>query len=581
MGRIFSGTWFRLPGFTVMRRELAQIAAQRNTYILRALYALTVAVVGLIYFYSTVERYSGAALRRLGYGYGYGFGYGFGIGKRMLTSIIAATLASVVVVLPAMVVGSVTSEREQGTLDLMRISRLSPWDIVLQKYFARLVPFCTFLLLLVPLCAVAYSLGGISVADLATAVATLLSAVMRVAAVSLLCSALCGTTMAAFLSAYLFLFLIYAAFPFLTAILFHNLFRYYNDDWIESWIFGPWLDSSPSFGEQVKYVILLLIGLWVCLACTRLLLGRSRRLRGALAKRCHRWLDLWLERLNRFVGNVRWGGKGDSLPDAAPVAWRERSRAAVCVPRHMFRLLCLVCVPTIFILSMIWIPHSLYNHYRHGGGEGFAVFLMFLWLPALLVPAVYVANLISGERSDQTLDVLLTTPIAPRNVLRQKLAAVPRLVMLMALPMLMTVFTKFYCVYGHSTRNTDKAWIYLFLSLGSIAVYEWLVVWIAFHSSLRTRRRSVVVLLTLVRLIGFIFIPLLTAFLVNALNHNHFEELFYLSPVGLFIFTEFDMDMQYFGWVVTGLCAYFLAAFLIRWHCLKNAERLLCRPPKV
>ena len=557
-----------------MRRELAQIAAQRTTYILRALYAAGVALFGLIYFYSVALRHGMQRMSAYGYGY-YGMGYGYGMGRRMLTGIIGWSLGSVMVLLPAMVVGSVTSEREQGTLDLMRISRLSPWEIVLQKYFARLVPFCTFLLLLIPLCAVAYSLGGISVKDLIESMATLLSAVLRIAAVSLLCSALCSTTVSAFLSAYFMLFVIFAALPFFFYNVLRNAFGYYGSDWMELWVFGPWLNGSRSTADQAWYVIELMFGIVACLLCTCLLLGRTRRPRGAFAKRLHRWLDLWMERMNRLVGNVRWGGKEPSLPDANPVAWRERSRATVCIPRHMFRLLCLVSVPTFFILALIWIPHSIYRY--SSSGEGFSFFLMCLWIPAVLVPAVYVANLISGERSDQTFDVLLTTPIEPYKIIQQKMAAVPRLVFLVTLPMIMTILAKFFCVYWG--RDTGKGIVYLLFSFSGILIYEWLVVWIALHASLRARRRSVVVLLTLVSVIGFICVPLLLAFLINMASDFDSEGLFFLSPVGVFMFSEFDCDMDYVLWVIVGLGAYFCVALKTCRYCMNNAERLLSRPP--
>ena len=160
----------------------------------------------------------------------------------------------------------------------------------------------------------------------------------------------------------------------------------------------------------------------------------------------------------------------------------------------MFRLFCLVCVPTIFILLFLAAAHAdifWTATRRHRNADGFSVFLMFLWIPALLVPAVYVANLISGERSDQTLDVLLTSPLEPRDILRQKMAAVPRVVGLVALPLVITVLIEFWGEYA-CRRMLGEGIIYLVLALGSIFIYEHLVVWIAMRSSLRTRRRSAV-----------------------------------------------------------------------------------------
>ena len=470
----------------------------------------------------------------------------------------------------------------------MRISRLSAWDIVLQKYFARLVPFCTFLLLLVPFGAVAYSLGGVSVGDILEVIATLLSAVLRVAAIALFCSALCRSTLAAFLAAYLSLFVLYAALPLLWLWLSNTYRHIFDDDWVELWIVGPWIDNSPSLGETIFHAGLLLAGLWACLAVTRVLLARPMRQRGAIAKQMHRRFDRIVEWLNQFVGGVHWGSSKATLPDQAPVSWRERSRAAVCVPRHMFRLFCLVCVPTIFILLFLAAAHAdifWTAARRHRNADGFSIFLMFLWLPALLVPAVYVANLISGERSDQTLDVLLTTPLEPRDILRQKMAAVPRVVGLVALPLVITVLIEFWGEYA-CRRMLGEGIIYLVLALGSIFIYEHLVVWIAMRSSLRTRRRSAVVLLTLIWILAFILVPLLLAAVIGLAGHGdpfEFEEMLFMSPGGVFILAEFhvfDDDVDYLAAGLSGLAIYFTIAMVIRYRCFATADRLLHRTPR-
>ncbi|MBT3293744.1 MAG: ABC transporter permease subunit [Verrucomicrobia bacterium] len=567
-----------LPGLTVMRRELTQLAAQRSSYILRAIYALSLSILGLM-VYSSVTRIAARAWAMI---------QSYGVGRHLLQGVTVFALVSIAAVMPAMVVGSVTSEREQGTLDLMRISRLSAWDIVLQKYFARLVPFCTFLLLLVPFGAVAYSLGGVSVGDIFEVIATLLSAVLRVAAIALFCSALCRSTLAAFLAAYLSLFVLYAALPLLWLWL-SNTFYYFDDDWVELWILGPWIDNSPSTGETIFHAGLLLAGLWGCLAVTRVLLARPVRQRGAMAKQMHRRYDRLVEWLNQFVGGVHWGSSKATLPDQAPVSWRERSRAAVCVPRHMFRLLCLVSVPTVIILMFIvalsnrfWWASSSY----HRNVDALSVFLMFLWLPAVLIPAVYVANLISGERSDQTLDVLLTTPLEPRDILRQKMAAVPRVVFLVALPMVATVLVEFWGEYV-CHRMLSEGLIYLALALGTVFIYEHLVVWIAMQSSLRTRRRSVVVLLTLIWILAFILIPPLLVLLLSWAIHGtpfKIEELLFMSPVGMFVLTEFhvfDDDQSYLVAGIIGLVLYFVTGMGIRHFCLTRASHLLHRAPRV
>ena len=300
----------------------------------------------------------------------------------------------------------------------------------------------------------------------------------------------------------------------------------------------------------------------------------------AAAKNLQLRYDRFVAWLNRFAGNIAWGESGGSLPDRDPVAWRERARAAVCIPRHMFRLLCLICTPTIFILLAI----SCFDPAFYGNSDcgTFGVFLLFLWLPAVLVPAVYVGNLISGERADQTLDVLLTTPIEPQAILRQKLAALPRLMLLITLPMVMVVLTE---CYGEYLRRGDyiEGFLYLALSLVSIAVYEWLIVWTALACSLRVRQRSMVVMLTLVRLLGFAFVPLLLAFLFTEVILNwSFETWMPISPLFLIPsleFNEFD-DSEILTGAVMGLIGFGLIGFATRRYCFAHAARFLHRSPR-
>ncbi|NQU39779.1 MAG: ABC transporter permease [Lentisphaerae bacterium] len=567
-----------------MRRELAQLAAQRSTYIVRGIYASVTALVGAVVFYGILDSYTWRGNGT------YGAAYMYGVGSQLLSGVGTMALISIVVVLPAMVVGSVTSEREQGTLDLMRISRLSPWDIVLQKYFARIVPFCTFLLLLVPLGAVAYSLGGVSVGDVLAAVITLLSAVLRVAAIALLCSAICRSTLSAFLAAYLSLLLLFVGVPFLWVAWLGHIFRMIDSDWILVWVFGPCLQQSPTSGEALLYGALLLAGLYVTLTATRLFLARPRLQRGAVIKRLHLRYDRLVEWVNRFVGNVRWGGREASLPDGTPVAWRERSRAAVCMPRHMFRLFSLVCIPAGTLLVLLAASSGIFfcsgeGCYRHGREVGeLALFILFLWLPAILVPAVYVANLISGERTDQTLDVLLTTPIEPRDILRQKMAAVPRLVLLVTAPIIMTIVVEFV---GKYVRHGElgKGMLYLMLALGSIVVYEWLFVWVAMSCSLRSRRRAVVVMQTLLRILGLIVVPFLLMLLYGlvfgggAFEH---ESMLFTSPTGLFILTELAGldEAAHIAAGIVGLLAYGVIGWFTCLHCFSRASQLLHRTPQ-
>ena len=105
--------------------------------------------------------------------------------------------------LPAMMSGVLTYEKERDSLALLFLTDLRPWEIILQKYLGRLIPMLTFLLLSMPLTALAYSLGGITLDDLIRSGYMVLLACLQVGAFSLMCSAWCRTSLSAFLCAYL------------------------------------------------------------------------------------------------------------------------------------------------------------------------------------------------------------------------------------------------------------------------------------------------------------------------------------------------------------------------------------------
>ncbi len=72
---------------------------------------------------------------------------------------------------PAIVSGALTAEKERNTLQLLFLTRLGPWTILLEKLLSRLVPVATFLLVSLPLVFIAYLWGGLTQHDLQFAVA--------------------------------------------------------------------------------------------------------------------------------------------------------------------------------------------------------------------------------------------------------------------------------------------------------------------------------------------------------------------------------------------------------------------------
>ena len=514
----------------VLFRELAQLASRRATYVSRGIVAGLLYVLGLLTLYSTLR-----ALQNVS---GMNIQSTLGRGKGVLMGLTWMVTTGIYLILPAMVVGTITTERENGTLDLMLVTRLNPWEIVFQKLFARMVPMMSLLLLTAPFMAVAYSLGGVSFGDILMTLASWFMTSLKLAALSIMCSSFSRSTVGAFFTTYGVLFAMTVAIPFM------GIFQL---GWLWVMIAGV-AGAGRMFGGG-SWIVWggFAVGLaltMVYLAVARAFIVRSGRRASGGIKAGFRRIDGALEKANRKVGRRRWGRATASLPDDKPVAWRERAAAVVCTPRYLFRLLALINIPMVILLFII-LAFSLSNRGREA--IGYSVLMAILWVPVALALCIYVSNLMSKERSNQTMEVLLTTPLSERDILKQKLAAVPRLCLVIAAPLLLTVL--FETLVELSRKNADHGQVmaYALFSLIFTAIYLYAITWITFGCSLKPRKRAHVVAAAVARIFAIVFIPLLILGLLESLNIRGLprwlrdeENLFMMSPMVLLGMLEFE-----------------------------------------
>jgi ABC-type transport system involved in multi-copper enzyme maturation permease subunit len=110
---------------------------------------------------------------------------------------------SVQLLMPALICGAVTIEKERNTLGTLFVTRLSPMTIILEKLASRLVPMLTFLLLTFPVLAFVYSLGGVDTTVLLSTLWLLLCECVFYASIGLLFSSWFSTTASAFICSYI------------------------------------------------------------------------------------------------------------------------------------------------------------------------------------------------------------------------------------------------------------------------------------------------------------------------------------------------------------------------------------------
>ncbi len=171
-------------------RELTEMSARRRTYVLRVLYAIALYGFTTFLFWSEMATWGGRSFAMLGRG------------RDLLEQIAWMQFLGIYLFLPAITSGVLTIEKERDTLSLLLLTRLGPWSILIGKLFSRLVPMATFVLLSLPLVAIAYSLGGVNEVQILSLAWTLSVTAIQVAALALACSAWFRTTAGAMVSSY-------------------------------------------------------------------------------------------------------------------------------------------------------------------------------------------------------------------------------------------------------------------------------------------------------------------------------------------------------------------------------------------
>jgi ABC-type transport system involved in multi-copper enzyme maturation permease subunit len=413
-----------LPSYPLVAKELTELASRKRLYVLRSLWA---GVLGLVFMLTAFLEMRGQDL--------------MGQGGRLLDAVFQVQAWAVVVVMPAACAGTLAQERENGSLPLLLLTPLGIWRILLEKWLSRVVVGASFLMIGMPFMAIAYVYGGFGAERLAIDTVLLVVFCMQVAALGLMVSAWSRSTTAAFIAAYLALPLVYFALP---AALAWALRTYC--DWVPDYDLvaiccpascreflpggqvytnmsmysssfpspaGTWFTMSTVTRGMVDpwpMVVAGVTGIVAPLLLARLTVMRRAAASGpTMLRRVFHAFDRWSER-----GDARLGVKHKkSLPGDKPLAWRARRGRALTGVRYQVRLL---LVGSVAVLLLVLVFHGTQLVVQTG--------LMALLCLVLLVQG---AGLFAGERSDGTLDVLLTTPMSAKELLTQKLVGLRRI----------------------------------------------------------------------------------------------------------------------------------------------------------
>jgi hypothetical protein len=213
---------------------------------------------------------------------------------------------------------------------------------------------------------------------------------------------------------------------------------------------------------------------------------------------------------------------------------------------------------------------------RRGFGVGTWLWVA-IWAIAAMLVAVSGASIVSGERTRQTLPVLLATPMPGAEIVRQLFAGVRRLITVLWIPFGTIAVYQYWFHLGSQRFGEATVIERLVCALLEMAIYPFLIGWIAFYVGTRVRSGLWAVLGSILAILTMLLLPYAAALLAVWLNLDASWALAfaYASPATIVGMNE----ARGVPWLhsVVNFAVFGGLTWLIRGYCLRNADRLLGR----
>jgi ABC-type transport system involved in multi-copper enzyme maturation permease subunit len=529
-------------GLPLLGRELAEQASHARHYVLRCLCAIV--MFGICFFalhdLLVTDQASGTM--------------SLGRGMVLVDSVTSTQSVLILLFLPAITCGAIAGEKERNTLAVLLTTRLGPLTIVLEKLLSRLVVVFMLLLLSLPLLAVAYSMGGISLSELLWRVAVLFELSFFVASLSLMCSAWCGSTVSAFFMSYFMAGVL---------VMFSALVVGYS-----------MILRVGQPGPRLGHVLALVAPLLFIAIARRCLISRAFVTPRNFILALFRALDTLYTRMNVVVGNVELVREKALLPADKPIAWRETAKKSLGTVRYLVRVVVAIELPTLFLL-VIASESPTVNLSRSLGVASWLWFIV--WAIAAMLIAVSAASIVSGERTRQTLPVLLATPMGGDEIVRELFAGVRRLITVLWIPFGTIAIYQYWFHLGAQRFGSASVLERLVCALLEISVYPFLIGWIAFYWGTRARSALWAVLGSLLLMLAVILVPYAGSLVAVWLDLGEAWALplTKASPLTIVAWNEIAGASLWYSGI--NFAAFGGLTWLIRRHCLRQADRLLGR----
>ena len=531
-------TRYRLP---LLAKELVEQAARRRTYTVRVAYACMLFAASALFYLEIASRGMSNPFAVLGQG------------RQIFEAVVYLQFMGIYAFMPAITCGIITLEKERNSLGLLLLTRLGPGAIVLEKFLGRVVTMLTFLLLSVPVLVVAYTMGGVTPSALGVAIWLLMVTVLQVGALATLCSTYFRTTVGAFIGTYVLGFALY-----FTPLIIQETGVLPIREWLvwlarslgftvgtyegsaESLLFMPpffdigiWGGAAMAVWASVPGVLSIVA--FLCLS--RVFLWRRAFVPpGNPLLRLFHGLDAGFQRLNqnRVTRGKVLIQETPSLPVFEPVTWLETSKKSLGRFRYLLRL---------FIVLEFFVLLACAAAGARGVAEPLGLVMIVLWVFAALVIAVKASSLIAGERTHETLDVLLSTPLFCQDIVEQKFQALRRLILVMSVVLLTVVLYKTWMMHTVSYTAPLAIMTYLVCSLLSIAIYLRSVAWLSMLIGIRVRSQARAIFTTVTVILAWCVMPMFAVvmfFQIARISPNTpWTLMAFVSPAMIIPFNEF------------------------------------------
>ena len=543
-------SWLSLP---LLSKDLIEQSNQRRTYVYRMLFALALYGGGLWIY-----------LQFLAGGIGQ-----LGQGTVVLTRLLWFQVGVTTVIVPVLACGALAGEKERDTLELLLTTKLSPQTIIFEKFGSHFISIATLQLLALPLMALAYAMGGVDLVDLTDAIVKLLCIAAMSVAWAVICSSWAYTTNGALLGYYslaplgimllvpagplqqtlLPIFALYGCALLTTGlILAAQLMEKVNENQDEpddpeveaakaaaaqkpanSWFYftailpiqllmmlPPMVATRfPRFSAIVAILCssAVVLAMLVKIA-PKILMVRIRRPGERKPSQVLLAMEAAVDEVNNLtLTGTTLGHAVQSLSGERPVEWRELHRLIYRVRTLLWGV---VSVTSVLGLIVYWGLSS--GASRDDFELMWTAAELILWLAAMGSLAFYAANLFPAERNQQTLDVLLSTPLSSKEIVDQKLAGARRMIVAWSVPLIMMWLVRVSLLNRSLLRATPATsipwWMVMLIGVIAIGLLPRLVTWLGVYCGLRASSRSVALIVT----IGFAAALFLTPWLLIAVQ---------------------------------------------------------------